>query len=72
MNNITVSAVSKDGTRVLITPFGETSRGVWVDLGTSLEGITFPEPAVTPKIQLAPWGSGKGVTGGFSSLRGRP
>jgi hypothetical protein len=68
MNNITISAVSKDYKRVFITPDGDLSRGIWVDVGASLEGVPFPATPFTPKLQLAPWGAGKGVKGGFSSL----
>jgi hypothetical protein len=71
MNNITVSAISKDSTRVFLTPEGDTTRGVWWPVGESLETLRFPAvPAPLPKLYSAAWGEGKGIKGGFSSLRG--
>jgi hypothetical protein len=71
MNSITISAVSKDASRVFITPNGDTTRGVWLPIGSSLEGLTFPESiGPAPKYRAALPGEGKGVKGGFSSLRG--
>ena len=71
MHNITVSAISKDHTRVFITPEGDASRGVWWPVGESLETLRFPAvPAPLPKLYMAGHGEGKGVKGGFSSLRG--
>ncbi len=71
MNNITVSAISKDSTRVFLTPEGDTTRGVWWPVGESLETLRFPAvPAPLPKLYAAGHGEGKGIVGGFSSLRG--
>ncbi len=70
MHNITVSAISNDHTRVFLTPAGDTTRGVWWPVGESLETLRFPDAISTPKYRLAAWGEGKGVKGGFSSLRG--
>jgi hypothetical protein len=71
-DSITVTAVSKDQTRILVTPGGDTTRSVWVSLGTPLETVTFPAPRTpAPAMRLAAWGEGKGVRGGFSSLQGR-
>ena len=71
MQNITVSAISKDSTRVFLTPNGDTARGIWVNVGATLETLRFPDAPSTPKYRLAAWGEGKGVKGGFSNLRNR-
>ena len=72
MNNITVSAISKDSKRVFLTPAGDATRGIWWPVGESLETLRFPAvPAPLPKIYSAAWGEGKGIKGGFSSLARR-
>ena len=72
MNNITISNISNDSQRVFITPDGDTTRGVWWPVGLSLETLRFPAvPAPLPKLYMAGHGEGKGVKGGFSSLRGQ-
>ncbi len=70
-DSITISAVSQDGKRVYLTPGGDTTRGVWVDVGAPIESVSFPKTPFIPRLQLAPWGAGKGIKGGFSGLRGR-
>jgi hypothetical protein len=66
----TIKRLSKDGSKVFVTPGDDTARGIWVDAGTPLETVRFPPPRRDlPTLTIAPWGAGKGIKGGVRSTK---